>query len=82
MGEEQEVARRGLEFVAVAGIARPALRREAGEQICLFSNSTQGAKSPLVDLFQVGFGVDRWETILQKDLPVEIIMLKTHCQLM
>ena len=65
MGEGQEVARRGLEFVAVAGvegIARPALRRGAGERICLFSNSTQGAKSPLVDLFQIGFGVDRWGT--------------------
>ena len=47
MGEEQEVGRRGLEYVAAGarqGTGRPALRRGVGEQTCLFSNFTQGEK--------------------------------------
>ena len=65
LGEEQEVGRRGLEYVAAGagqGTGRPALRRGVGEQTCLFSNSTQGAKIPL------RIGPDR--TIWQMDLPL------------
>ena len=54
MVEELEVGRRGLEYLAAGaeqGSGRPALRRGVGEQTCLFSNFTQGAKISFVDLY-------------------------------